>query len=184
MRAMWPCAVPIQPACDSRRQLAFVNFHPSMSTSNAQRPTSNVEMVIADLGSASASLAGDGASSSQTPPITSKPSRNYHESFGDGAETSERGARAPRKLATIAIDFVLTRPRRRRFVDCADHCSGDDHLNDAADARKVRSSRSAQPFVYIHDVLSRGFVNGPDDCACDCELDHSAGDPAAKDFKC
>src|SRR6476660_3869949 len=62
---MWPCAVSIQPACDSRRQLEFVNFHPSTSTSNAQRPTSNVEMVIADLGSASASLAGDGASPSQ-----------------------------------------------------------------------------------------------------------------------
>ena len=106
------------------------------------------------------------------------------ESFGEGAETGERGARAPQKHAIVAIDFVLTRPRRSRFVDCADHCSGDNHLNDAADARKVCSSRSAQPFVYIHDVLGRGFVNGPDDCACDCELDHSAGDPAEKDFKC
>ena len=60
------------------------------------------------------------------------------ESFGEGAETGERGARAPQKHAIVAIDFVLTRPRRSRFVDCADHCSGDNHLNDAADARKGR----------------------------------------------
>ena len=39
---------------------------------------------------------------------------------------------------------------------------------------------SALPLLYIHDVLSRWFVDGADDCACDCELDHSADDPAAK----
>ena len=116
--------------------------------------------------------------------ITCTPLRDYHESFGEGAETSERGARAPRKLATSGGDFALAWSRGCGFVHRADHCSGDNHLNDAADARKVCSSRSAQPFVYIHDVLSRGFVNGPDDCACNRELDHSTGDPAEKDFKC
>ena len=43
--------------------------------------------------------------------------------------------------------------------------------------------RSARPLLYIHDVPSRWFVDGADDCACDCELDYRAGDPAAKDFK-
>jgi hypothetical protein len=35
----------------------------------------------------------------------------------------------------------------------------------------------------MHDVPSRWFVDRADDCACDCELDYRAGDPAAKDFK-
>src|SRR5215472_13704144 len=94
---MWPYGVPIQPACDSRGQLEFVNFHPPMPTSNAQLPTSNVEMVIALPGS-------------------SRP---------------------------VGGDFVLTRSRGCRFVDRADHCSDDNHLNEAADASvKNQSSRN------------------------------------------
>ena len=72
------------------------------------------------------------------------------ESFGEGAETGERGARAPQKHAIVAIDFVLTRPRRRRFVDCTDHCSGDDHLNDAANARKfAEAGQRNRSFTYM-----------------------------------
>ena len=50
----------------------------------------------------------------------------------------------------------------------------------ADDSEQTRSARS---LLYIHDVRSRWFVDGADDCAGDCELDHSAGDPAAKDLK-
>jgi len=35
----------------------------------------------------------------------------------------------PQQLAAIAVDFVLTRPRRRGFVDRAHHCP--DRLDDA-----------------------------------------------------
>src|SRR6266550_9646151 len=95
-RAMWPCAVPIRPAYDTRARSESVSSSNQRRTRHAQRPT--------------------------------------------------------------------PKPEFR--------------------SRKVGSSRSARPLLYIHDVPSRWFVDGADDCACDCELDHSAGDPAAKDLKC
>src|SRR6478609_8969014 len=66
-------------------------------------------------------------------------SRAHHsgttaESFGEGAETSERGARAPRKVAITGGDFALTWPRECRFVDRADRCADDNQLDEAADA--------------------------------------------------
>src|SRR6516162_1366904 len=49
----------------------------------------------------------------------------------------------PGSSRPVGGDFVLTRPRGCRFVDRADHCPDDNHLNMAADASvKHQSSRN------------------------------------------
>src|SRR6476469_583817 len=56
-------------------------------------------------------------------------------------------------------------------------------MNSEFRLEEVGSRGSARPLLYIHKVRSRWFVDRADDCACDCELDYRAGDPAAKDFE-
>jgi len=53
------------------------------------------------------------------------------------ARTPKRANEAlalPGSSRRVGGDFVLTRPRECRFVDRADHCSNDNHLDEAADA--------------------------------------------------
>src|SRR5882724_3422463 len=43
-RAMWPCAVPIRPAYDTRARSEFVSSSSQRGTRYAQRPTTNSEL--------------------------------------------------------------------------------------------------------------------------------------------
>ena len=76
---------------------------------------------------------------------------------GDGKR--ERLARAPQKLATIADDFVLTRPLRHGFIDRADHCSDDNHVDQAADAVKNQFSRNGLNGVKAKAVSATALLH-------------------------
>ena len=159
---MWPCAVPIPPACDNRAKRAFPNLDSSAST--FQRPTLDVQR-------------RDGCSVvRERERLVRWRSRLAIVNFSDHLHTipgfpPSFSARAlKRTSAALALSTIL-RPSQLIWFQARPA------------ATPVVMSRSARPLFYIHNMLSRWFVDGADDRACDCELDHSAGDPAEKDFE-